>query len=132
MDPMYTSAGYMTQNSRRTFSLAFVALLSFAVALRSAGCGKNHAAGQDVRVGPHSVTLSWTASKSPGVGYYVYRTSLPARNYTKLNSEPLQATQYSDAAVEAGHTYTYYVTAVDSKNVESPASIVITATVPSP
>jgi len=63
-------------------------------------------------------------------GYYVYRTNPPGKNYIKLNSEPLPATQYTDTTVEAGHTYTYYITAVDSKKMESPASKVVSATVP--
>jgi len=78
------------------------------------------------------VTLSWAASTSPVAGYYVYRISPPGKNYIKLNSEPLTATQYTDPTVEAGHTYTYYVTAVDSKKVESPASKLVSAMVPTP
>jgi fibronectin type 3 domain-containing protein len=65
-------------------------------------------------------------------GYYIYRTSPPGKNYIKLNSEPLTATQYTDATVEAGHTYIYYVTAVDSEKRESPASKVVSAMVPTP
>lgn len=66
------------------------------------------------------------------VGYYVYRTNPPGENYIKLNSEPLTATQYTDTTVEAGHTYTYFVAAVDSKKIESPASKAVSAMVPAP
>ena len=123
----------MRVDFRKSPSLLFVASLIFAMAaLVLTACGKNHAAGQDGRRGPHSVTISWAASISPVEGYYVYRRSPPGANYVRLNSEPLKATQYTDTSVEAGHTYTYYVTAVDSKKVESTASTMVSATVPTP
>ena len=113
---------------QRIITLLFVAVVGSLLP----GCGKNRAGGQDARSGPHSVTLSWTASRSPVAGYYVYRTAPPAKNNIKLNSEPLNATQYIDTTVEAGRMYTYYVTAVDSKKLESTPSTVVSATVPSP
>ena len=78
------------------------------------------------------MTLSWTASTSTAAGYYVYRTNPPGKNYIKLNSELLTATHYTDTNVEAGRTYTYFVTAVDSKKMESAASKIASATVPTP
>ena len=123
----------MRVDFRKSSSLLFVALLFFAMAtLVLTACGKNRAAGQDGRRGPHSVTLSWAASTSPVEGYYVYRRSPPGANYVRLNSEPLKATQYTDTSVDAGHSYTYYVTAVDSKKIESTASTMVSATVPTP
>jgi fibronectin type 3 domain-containing protein len=123
----------MRPNFRQPFSHLFVASFFFAAAaLVLTGCGKKGAAGQDGQDGRHSVTLSWAASTSPVAGYYVYRTSPPNKNYNKLTPEPLTPTQYTDTAVEAGHTYTYYVTAVDSKKMESPASKVVSAIVPTP
>jgi predicted small secreted protein len=123
----------MRVDFRKSSSLLFVALLIFAIAaLVLTACGKNRAAGQDGGHGPHSVTISWKASTSPVEGYYVYRRTPPGANYVKLNSEPIKATQYTDTSVEAGHTYTYYVTAVDSKKVESTASTIVSATVPTP
>ena len=115
----------MKLDFRKSSSILFVPLLFFAMAaVVLTACGKNRAAS------PHSVTLSWVASTSAVEGYYVYRRSPPAGIYSKLNSEPLKATQYTDTSVEAGHTYTYYVTAVDSRKMESTASTVVSATVP--
>jgi fibronectin type 3 domain-containing protein len=122
----------MRLDFRKSSSLLSVALLFFAMAaLVLTACGKNRAASQ-ARVGPHSVTLSWSASTSPVDGYYVYRRSAPGANYVRLNSEPLKATQYTDTTVESSHSYTYYVTAVDSRKIESTASTMVSATVPAP
>jgi len=77
------------------------------------------------------VTLTWAASTTPVVGYNVYRATPPNGASSKLNSEPVMTTRYTDANVEGGHTYTYHVTAVDGKKVESPATTDVTATVPS-
>jgi ABC-type glycerol-3-phosphate transport system substrate-binding protein len=105
-------------------------LLVLAIVLFSAACGKKPAAGsQKPR---HSVTLSWTASTSPVVGYSIYRASTPGGRYTKLNSKPVVGIQYQDTSVEAGQTYSYYVTAVNAINVESRASDAVIATVPTP
>ncbi len=130
---MYTPVCYMRPNFRQPSSHVFVASLFWAVvALVLTGCGKKRAAALDVRDGPHSVTLSWAANTSPVAGYYVYRTNPPGGNYIKLNSEPVSATQYTDTTVQAGHTYNYYITAVDSKKRESPASKMVSAMVPAP
>ena len=93
-----------------------------------AGCGKYFKADPK----PHSVTISWTPSTSPVVGYSIYRAASPGGPYMKLNSAPVSATQYTDTTVEAGHTYAYHVTAVGAKGVESLPSQDTSATVPSP
>lgn len=94
-----------------------------------AGCGK-HFKGEDPK--PHSVTISWKASTSPVVGYYIYRAPAPGGAYIKLNSAPVNATQYTDTTVEPGHSYAYHVTSVGSNRMESRASEDILATVPKP
>ena len=81
---------------------------------------------------PHSVDLRWKASVSRVVGYNVYRSEMRYGPYMKLNATPIRATVYSDGAVQAGHTYFYKVTAVDSKGQESVYSNQIRATIPSP
>jgi hypothetical protein len=91
-----------------------------------AGCGRKST------LPPHKVTIYWTASTSPVIGYYVYRASPPGGPYTKLNSVPVTATQYEDTTVHPGRTYSYRVIAVDSKNIASRAEGDILATVPSP
>lgn len=78
----------------------------------------------------HSVTLSWTASTSTGViGYYVYRGT-SSNALAKVNSSPVAPTEYVDSGVALGQTYYYAVTAVDSSDVESTDSNVVSATIP--
>jgi len=120
----------MRLDIRRSSSHPFVATLFFAaLALLPTACGRNRTADQD---GHHSVTLSWAASTTPVVGYNVYRATPPNGPYSKLNPEPIMTTHFTDTRVEAGHTYTYHVTAVDGKKLESAATTDVTATVPSP
>ena len=78
---------------------------------------------------PHSVTISWSADNPPVAGYNVYRASPPAAR-VKLTAKPIPDTQYIDRAVEAGRTYSYSVTAVDSKGRESKPSGIVTVTIP--
>src|ERR1035437_5087257 len=106
--------------------------LAFAIVLLLAGCGRPHSAALEVRHNPHSVTLSWVASTSPVAGYNVYRSFPPGAPFMKLTPQPVAGTQYIDTTAEAGNTYTYYVTSVDSKGVESRPSGKTVATVPIP
>jgi fibronectin type 3 domain-containing protein len=78
---------------------------------------------------PHSVTINWKASASAVEGYYVYRASPPV-SPVKLTAKVIEETQYKDTTVEAGHTYSYSVTSVDFRGVESKPSELITVTVP--
>jgi len=78
---------------------------------------------------PHSVTIHWNADRPPVAGYNVYRASPPAAP-VKLTAKPISDTQYIDRAVEAGRTYSYSVTAVDSKGRESKPSGIVTVTIP--
>jgi fibronectin type 3 domain-containing protein len=80
--------------------------------------------------GPHSAALSWTASKSVVIGYNVYRSSVSGGPYTKLTATVDSATTYSDSSVQAGLTYYYVVTAVNSSDVESAHSMQVSATIP--
>jgi Abnormal spindle-like microcephaly-assoc'd, ASPM-SPD-2-Hydin len=79
-----------------------------------------------------SVLLSWVASTSSDVtGYYAYRSTTPGSGYVKLNpSSPVAGEQYTDTTVQAGQTYYYVVTAVDSSDVESAYSTAATAVIP--
>lgn len=79
----------------------------------------------------HSVTLSWTASTSPVVGYDIYRGTQHSGPYpVKLNSSPLSSTTFTDSTVQSGVTYFYVVTAEDANHVQSDYSNEATATVP--
>ncbi len=78
---------------------------------------------------PHSVTIAWSAGTTPVAGYNVYRAS-PPDGFVKLTVRVISDTQYTDKTVQAGRTYSYSVTAVDFKGVESKPSAIATVTVP--
>jgi hypothetical protein len=79
----------------------------------------------------HSVALAWNASNSSGVvGYNVYRGTASGGPYTKLTSSAISETRYTDTSVEAGRTYYYVVTSVDSDGLESSHSNQASAIVP--
>lgn len=78
----------------------------------------------------HSVALSWTPSISTVAGYNTYSSTQTGGPYTKLTGTPVAATAYTDTAVQAGQTYYFVVTSVDSANVESAYSAEVSALVP--
>lgn len=78
----------------------------------------------------HSVSLGWAASSSAVVGYYVYSGTQASGPFARLNSTPMATTSYSDSTVQAGQTYYYYVTAVDSSGMESAPSNEVSAVIP--
>lgn len=104
-----------------TLSVASDASNSAAVALAGTGA----AAPQ------HSVNLSWTETQSVS-GYNVYRSTTSGTNYTKINSGLAPSASYVDSPVQAGQTYYYVTTAVDSTGKESSYSNQIQAVVPTP
>lgn len=107
-------------------------LVSFVALALVAGCGKKlggGAQGPAEPVNPHSVTISWVASKSQVAGYNVYRSS-DSGDPVRLTNGIVLGTEYTDRTVAAGQTYSYYVTSVDLKGIESKPSGKITATVP--
>jgi Abnormal spindle-like microcephaly-assoc'd, ASPM-SPD-2-Hydin len=79
-----------------------------------------------------TVQLSWNPSTSSIIGYNTYRSSQSGGPYTKLDSSPGAAPSYTDSTVQAGQTYYYVVTSVDSDSVESAYSNQATAVVPNP
>jgi hypothetical protein len=86
--------------------------------------------GTGVQPGSHSVTLNWAASTSVVAGYNVYRSTTSGGPYAKLNSTLITTTQYADSTVQAGQTYFYVVTSVDSSSVQSAFSNAVSATIP--
>jgi hypothetical protein len=87
----------------------------------------------------HSVLLSWAASPTSGVNYYVYRSTTasafstsatPSASY-RITSTPIAGLSYIDGTALAGQTYYYAVTAVNSDG-ESSASAAAMAAVPFP
>jgi len=79
----------------------------------------------------HRVDLSWNGT-STVVGYNVYRGGQSGGPYTKINSALDASTTYADSSVQAGQTYYYVTTAVDSSGAESGYSNQIQVPVPSP
>ena len=87
--------------------------------------------GTGVTTVPHTVSLSWTASTTPGVvGYNVYRSTTNGTGYTKINSSLVFPLDYTDNTVANGTTYYYVTTALDGSGNESPFSNQATAVIP--
>ena len=80
--------------------------------------------------GIHAVNLSWADSSSQVAGYNVYRGSKSGGPYSKLDSSLVTQTTYTDTTVQAGQTYYYVTTAVDSSGNESAYSNEVQAVVP--
>lgn len=80
----------------------------------------------------HTVSIGWSASTSSVAGYNVYRSLTSGGPYAKLNSNLVSGTSFTDDSAQAGHTYFYVTTAVNSNNVESADSNQAEAIVPSP
>jgi fibronectin type 3 domain-containing protein len=78
----------------------------------------------------HTVALSWERSSSTVTGYFVYRGTKSGGPYTQLNSTPEASPAYSDASVSNGQVYYYYVTAVNSGNIQSADSNQVSVTIP--
>ncbi len=79
----------------------------------------------------HSVELSWNDSQNVS-GYNIYRTTVSGTNYIKINSGLNPTANYVDSPVQAGSTYYYVTTAVDSSGKESGYSNEIQAVIPTP
>jgi fibronectin type 3 domain-containing protein len=88
--------------------------------------------GTGVQTVSHWATLSWTPSTSSVIGYYVYRGTQTGGPYVKLNAAPVSLNTYTDSAVQAGQTYFYVATSVDSSNIESMFSNEASAVIPTP
>ncbi len=80
----------------------------------------------------HSVALSWNPSSSSSVvGYNIYRgvtTGGPFSQITSMNAD----TTFTDSSVQAGQTYVYVSTAVDTTGKESTYSNQTQAVIPTP
>lgn len=86
--------------------------------------------GLGVQVTNHSATLTWNPSTSSGItGYNVYRSFESGGPYSPLTSS-VSSTNFTDNGVQAGQTYYYVITAVNSGNVESGYSNEAPAAIP--
>ncbi len=78
----------------------------------------------------HSVSLSWSPSSTQSVvGYNMYRGVTSGGPYTQITSMNPDTT-FTDAQVQAGQTYFYVTTAVDSDGKESANSNQTQAVIP--
>ncbi|HET9915363.1 MAG TPA: alpha-amylase family glycosyl hydrolase, partial [Anaerolineales bacterium] len=65
-----------------------------------------------------AVSLAWDAV--PGAtGYNLYRSPLSGGGWMKVNTDPLDVTEYTDTGLENARIYYYVVTALDPKGNES-------------
>jgi hypothetical protein len=78
----------------------------------------------------HSVALTWSPSVSTVIGYNAYSSQISGGPYTKMTGAPVSTTSYTDTSVQAGQTYYFVVTSVDSNNLESAFSAEASALVP--
>ncbi len=78
----------------------------------------------------YSTSLSWTASTSSVIGYNVYRGTTSGGPYAKLTASVDSNTAYADDSVQAGLTYYYVVTSVNSSGAESAYSNQVSAAIP--
>jgi hypothetical protein len=76
----------------------------------------------------HSVSLSWTASTTPGVTYNLFRGTISGGPYTQIQSG-ITSTSATDTTVVAGNTY-YYVAESQDSNGESVNSNQVQAVTP--
>ena len=83
----------------------------------------------------HTVSLSWTASTTPGVtSYNVYRAVYGTNacgSYSNIGSTPSSTTAYTDSVVADGTAYCYATVAVDPSG-ESGYSNITQAVIPPP
>ena len=77
----------------------------------------------------HSATLAWSPAAAV-VGYNVYRGSASGGPYTMINTSLNAPANYADFNVQAGQTYFYVVTSVDSSGAESLFSSQVQAAIP--
>lgn len=129
--PLTLTAGTAT-SFNAIFSPSATGSASGAIALTSNATGSPSSISLSGS-GVHSVSLSWTASTSLNIlGYNVYKGTVSGGPYTLANSSLVSGTTYTDTSVQAGQTYYYVSTAVNSSDEESAYSNEAEAVVPSP
>jgi hypothetical protein len=82
-------------------------------------------------VGTHWVALTWSPESAVS-GYNIYRGTKSGGPYSKINSVLDASTNFTDTAVQAGYTYYYVTTAVNTSGVQSNYSNQVKAVIPSP
>ena len=77
----------------------------------------------------HSATLTWNAESSV-LGYNIYRGTVSGGPYTIANTSLNAPANFADLNVQAGQTYFYVVTSVDTAGMESLFSSEVKALIP--
>ena len=81
------------------------------------------------RVGDKTMTLHWNKNPEYDIlGYNVYKATLAAGPFTKMNSTVLVTLSYFDVSVVNGQSYYFYVTAVNSSQQQSTNSDTVIVT----
>jgi hypothetical protein len=63
--------------------------------------------------GPNSITLNWSASTDPVIGYHVYRSASTAGPFARLTANPIASSSYTDSSLSVGGSnYTYMSRAI--------------------
>ena len=88
-------------------------------------------AGMATEASAHTVSLTWTASTSSVIGYFVYRRAGANGLFARLDSMIDPLTSFTDGDVANGATYFYVVTSVSPDDVESEFSTPVSVTIPS-
>ncbi len=87
-----------------------------------------------IAAAPGRLSVFFPANPEPDVaGYTIYRSTdpdLPKDRWTKLTPSLLSRTTFQDENVESGKRYYYYLTSTDQAGNVSPASEVVSETVP--
>lgn len=86
--------------------------------------------GTGIQGGNHSVGLTWTASTSATIGYFIYRRAGMTGSFSRLDSSVDPFTSFTDNNVIDGVTYFYVVTAVAAGETESQFSGEVSVTIP--
>jgi len=86
--------------------------------------------GTETESSAHTVSLTWTASTSSVIGYFIYRGAGAGGPFTKLDSALNSSTNFTDGDVANGATYFYVVTAVSPSDEESEFSVPVSVTIP--
>jgi len=87
--------------------------------------------GTGMQSGSHTVSLTWTPSTSPVIGYVIYRRTGTVGSFSRLDSSIDSMASFTDTNVTNGVTYSYVITAVSAGNVESQFSSEVSVTIPS-
>jgi hypothetical protein len=75
--------------------------------------------GMGEKISSHAVSLSWNASTSSVIGYFVYRGATSGGPYTRVTTSSLSGLTFTDSGLLTGATYYYVITAVDRAGAES-------------